>query len=344
MKMRFLVPVLFSVMAAAALIVGLWPFETGPVNGARLKEAGLEFTSRGIANAFAGKPLFPSGEMTVALTALPVEKPMDRTCVLLSFYDSSKNQVFSVIQWSDRVIIRTGANIRTGAKAFVINRKTLITVSAGKDGIRLYVDGKVSGGSPQPFYGLEKVTGFTLGNSPEGKHSWKGSFQRLAIWARALSDGEARASEAALAEIEPALPGLAGLYNFDGDGPLIRNAVSGEMDISVPERFSPVKRIFLEPLFEEGARLRLDRVDAAVNFIGFVPLGLLAFFLKAAAGRDFVKLIFAVAVGFALSLAIESAQVFLPDRFSQFSDLLLNTSGALAGALIAMFFKNSLRR
>lgn len=344
-KMRLLVPILFSFMVAVALIAGLWPFETGPDNGARLKGAGLEFTSRGIADAFAEKTLFSSGEVTVALAALPVEKPMDRTGILLSFYDSSKRQVLSVSQWSDRVIIRTGANIKTGAKALEINRKTLLTVSAGKEGIRLFVDGKVSAVSGQPFYGIEKATGFTLGNSPEGKHAWKGSIHHLAIWTRALSDGEVLTGfEAALAKTKPDLPGLAGFYLFDESGPLARNAVSGELDISVPERFSPIKRIFLGSLFDGGWRIRLDYVDAAVNFVGFIPLGLLAFFLSPSAKRCRVNLMLAVSAGFALSLAIEAVQVFMPDRFSQVSDLLLNTSGSLAGALIAMFFRKTIRR
>jgi hypothetical protein len=250
----------------------------------------------------------------------------------------------SVSQWSDRVIIRSGADVKTGAKALEINRKTLITVSAGRDGIRLYVDGKLSGVSRQPFYGIENVTGFTLGNSPEGKYSWKGSIHYLAIWTRALSDGEVLRSDGPPAKNHPDLPGLAGLYVFNGRSPFIRNAVSGDLDISVPERFSPVKRTFLGPLFEKGGRMKLYYVDAAVNFIGFIPLGLLAFFLSGAAGRRAVKLIFAIFVGFVLSLAIEASQVFMPDRFSQFSDLLLNTSGALAGALLAMFSKDTLRR
>ncbi|MBI2400812.1 MAG: VanZ family protein, partial [Deltaproteobacteria bacterium] len=273
-------------------------------------------------------------------------KPMDRTGVLLSFYDNTTKPVLSVSQWSDRVLIRTGADIKTGSKAsLVINRKSLLTVTAGRGGIRLYVDGKISGGSTQPFYGLEKVTGFTLGNSPEGKYFWKGSFQHLAIWTRALSDDEVRAnSEAALAQAKPDFHGLAGLYIFDGRGPLVRNAVSGEMDIHIPENFSPVKKIFLGPLFEKDERVRLDHVDAAVNFFGFIPLGLLAFLLMQADRRCCLNLIFAVAAGFALSLAIEAAQVFLPDRFSQATDLLLNTSGALAGAMFALFFKTTLRR
>lgn len=322
----------------------MWPFETGPDNGAMLKGAGLEFTSRGIANARAAGPIFSSGEVTIELEAVPVEKSRDRAGVLLSFYDSSKKQVLSVSQWSDRVIIRSETHVKTGAKALDINRKTLITVSAGKGGIRLYVDGKVSGVSRQPFNGIEKVKGFTLGNSPEGKHSWKGSIHSLAIWTRVLSDGEVLRSDGPSAKKHPDLPGLAGLYVFNGRSSLIRNAVSGDLDISVPERFSPVKRTFLGPLFEKGGRLRLYYVDAAVNFIGFIPIGLLAFFLRGGAGKCAMKLIFAVTVGFALSLAIEVAQVFMPDRFSQFSDLLLNTSGALAGALLAMFFKNTLRR
>lgn len=306
-----------------------------------LKESGLEFTSRGMADARARGPLFSSGEVTVSLEALPMEKPMDRTGVLLSFYDRSKKQVLSVTQWSDRVIIRTGANIKIGAKALVINRETLITVSAGRDGIRLFVDGKLSGSSAEPFHGLEKVTGFTLGNSPEGKHYWKGNIRSLALWTRSLSDDEVLMS---LQEPLTGFPGLAGLYIFTGAGPLVRNSAPVEMDISVPERFIPVKRTFLEPLFDGGGRIRLDYVDAAVNFIGFIPLGLLAFFLRPSAKRRRVNLVFAVSVGYVLSLAIEAAQVFMPDRFSQASDLLLNTSGALAGALIAVIFKKTLSR
>lgn len=326
----------------------MWPFEFAPRNGARLKGTGLEFTSRGMSNACAGRPLFPSGELTVEFAAVPGERPMDSTGVLLSFYDSAGKPVLSVTQWSDSVIISSGENIRAGVRsALAINRNAVVAVSVGKKGIRLFVDGKASGGSSKPFYGLEKAACFTLGNSPVGKQPWKGRLHRLALWTRALSDGEARESfEAASAGTKPAIEGLAGFYVFEGRGRLVRNAVSGELDISVPEKFSPVKKVFLGPLFEDGGRFRLDAVDAAVNFIGFMPLGLLAFFLRSPAARDAAKLLFALSAGFALSFSIEAAQVFMPDRFSQLSDLLLNATGAFAGALIAMFLRKmkTLRR
>lgn len=341
--MKLLVRVLFFVMVAIALIAGFWPFEIAPQNGARLNGNGLEFASRGMSNACAAGALFSSGEMTVELAATAVERPMNRTGALLSFYDGSNNPVLSVSQWSDKIMVRSGENGHTGAYApITINRSEALLVSAGKGGIRLFVEGKPAGGAPEPFYGLEKVTCFTIGNLPDGKQPWKGSLRRLAVWTRALADVEALAAfEAASLGTAPVLPGLAGFYIFDGCGRLVRNTVSGELDISVPERFAPVKKVFLGPLFEDGRHLKLDAVDAAVNFIGFVPLGLLAFFLRASGGRDWAKILFALSACFALSFAIETVQVFMPDRFSQLSDLLLNTAGALAGALAGAVLKST---
>ena len=326
----------------------MWPFEFAPENGAMLKGTGLEFTSRGMSNACAGRPLFPSGELTVELAATPLDVPLGWTGALVSFHDNGGKMVLTVFQWSDRLIISSGQDAAAGARSvFALNRKTLIAVSAGKDGTRIFIDGKLYAISPKQFKGLENAACFTLGASPEGRHPWQGRLERLALWTRALSDDEARRSfEAASAGTKPAIEGLAGFYVFEGRGRLVRNAVSGELDISVPEKFSPVKKVFLGPLFEDGGRFRLDAVDAAVNFIGFMPLGLLAFFLRSPAARDAARLLFALSAGFALSFSIEAAQVFMPDRFSQLSDLLLNATGAFAGALIAMSLRKikALRR
>lgn len=342
MKVRFLVPLLFSVMVVMALIAGLWPFQTGPENGARLKGNGLEFTGMGIANAScAGRPLFPSGEATVELAATPLDLPLDWTGALISFHDSGGKMVLTVFQWSDRLIISSGPDVAAGVRSvFALNRGTLLAVSAGKDGIRIFVDGKPYAGSPKPFQGLDKVTCFTLGATPEGRHPWQGRLERFALWSRALSDDEAgRGSVFSPAGAGPDLSGLAGSYNFEGSGRVVRNAVPGELDISVPETFRPVRRVFLGPLFEDSGRFRFEPMDAAVNLIGFMPLGFLAFFLRPASRTGAASVLFAVSAGFVLSLFIETVQVFMPERFSHLPDLLLNTSGALAGALFALFLR-----
>lgn len=269
---------------------------------------------------------------------------MDRSSVLISFYDATGKEVLSVSQWSGRAIISSGSGVVAGARsAFLKDKWTSLLVAAAKGGITLYVDGKMAGRSPMPFYGLEKAACFTLGASPQGRHPWHGNLKSLALWKRALSPEESGLPEASSSG--PAAQGLIGLYRFDGGGPLVKNSVSGELQISLPALFRPVKRVFLGPVFEDGGHFRFDAADAAVNFIGFMPLGFLAFLLRPAARSAGVKLVFAVSVCFALSLSIETAQVFLPERFSQFSDLLLNTVGAFAGAFFGMFFvKRSLRQ
>lgn len=316
----------------------MWPFEASPENGARLNGKSLEFNGAGIAGACSSALLFPTGEATVELAAVARDFLMDRSGALVTFYDAAGAEVLSVSQWSGRAIISSGSEPIAGARsAFSKNKWTSLLVTAGKGGTTLYIDGQMAGRSTMPFYGLEKAACFTLGASPDGRHHWHGSLRSLALWKRALSPEEASLSEASSAVA--ASSGLIGHYRFAGSGPAVKNSVSGELQISLPATFRPAKRVFLDPVFEDGGRFRFDGADAAVNFIGFMPLGFLAFLLRPAARGGAVKLVLAVAVCFILSLAIETAQVFLPERFSQLSDLLLNTAGAFAGALFGMLFR-----
>jgi VanZ family protein len=72
----------------------------------------------------------------------------------------------------------------------------------------------------------------------------------------------------------------------------------------------------------------------ALNFLCFIPLGVLI------ASLSWVErpLVAAGVVCGMLSLLVESLQLFIPGRFSTFSDLLLNTGGAVAGAYLASEF------
>jgi len=265
----------------------------------------------------------------VTLSAVPRELPLRWTGSLISFYDRAGAEVLGVRQWGGRVVVSSGPEPYAGApSAFAVGRKTLVTVTAGAGGIRIYADGRPSGGSERPFQGLDSAVCFVLGTSPEGRHPWQGSIDRLALWERSLAMEEAREGVAASA-------GLLALYDFKGGWAVARNAVSEDLHITVPGVFRPVRRVLLAPLYEDRGRFRFDPGDAAVNVAGFVPIGLLAFFLRPGKRTVSSDLAFAVSVGFVLSLAIEIIQVFLPGRFSHLTDLGLNTSGAAAGAYLA---------
>lgn len=75
-----------------------------------------------------------------------------------------------------------------------------------------------------------------------------------------------------------------------------------------------------------------DGADAPANVLLFLPVG---YFLRLTLRRDHPHpLRMAMAFGAALSAGIEMLQLFLPDRLSSLSDVLSNTAGAGAGALL----------
>lgn len=78
------------------------------------------------------------------------------------------------------------------------------------------------------------------------------------------------------------------------------------------------------------------KFDLVINFIAYLPLGiLLTFALLRHASRD-VSLLIASLLGGALSFGMEVGQGFLPARISSNLDLVANFSGAFAGAMIAV--------
>lgn len=77
------------------------------------------------------------------------------------------------------------------------------------------------------------------------------------------------------------------------------------------------------------------RFDIFINFLAYLPLGFLL--VLALQSRLSIKgaLIISALTGFALSLAIEAVQMYLPARTSSTLDVLTNGLGGLIGALIA---------
>ena len=73
-------------------------------------------------------------------------------------------------------------------------------------------------------------------------------------------------------------------------------------------------------------------LNSTLNFLCFIPLGFLIAVLS------FVErpVLSAGLLCGGASLLVEFLQLFIPGRFSSFADLLLNTSGGVAGALLAV--------
>ena len=76
--------------------------------------------------------------------------------------------------------------------------------------------------------------------------------------------------------------------------------------------------------------------DVVANLLAYIPFGLLlGLILRARSGAGWSVLL-ATLCGMALSAAMEYAQMYLPVRTSSNLDLLINSVGALAGALLAV--------
>jgi VanZ family protein len=82
--------------------------------------------------------------------------------------------------------------------------------------------------------------------------------------------------------------------------------------------------------------------DLVVNVIAYVPLGALTVLALYPKMRGLAAVAVAAAGGMLLSGAIEAGQTFLPSRIPSNLDLLTNTVGALAGALLTAPFAASL--
>ena len=76
--------------------------------------------------------------------------------------------------------------------------------------------------------------------------------------------------------------------------------------------------------------------DIALNVAAYLPLGAMLVFMLRPPLAAVIACVFATLLAAALSLTLESTQMFLPTRISSNVDLLSNSAGAAAGALGAM--------
>ena len=77
------------------------------------------------------------------------------------------------------------------------------------------------------------------------------------------------------------------------------------------------------------------RFDMAINFIAYLPFGLLLYAYQAPRTTRTITLLISVAAGVLLSLTMEALQGFLRDRISSNVDFLSNSAGCLVGALLS---------
>ena len=76
--------------------------------------------------------------------------------------------------------------------------------------------------------------------------------------------------------------------------------------------------------------------DTGLNIAIFIPVGALLALLPGASASAARRAVRAGAIGFTLSLLIETTQYFIPARFPSTTDVIWNTLGAFLGGLLVV--------
>ena len=103
----------------------------------------------------------------------------------------------------------------------------------------------------------------------------------------------------------------------------------------VQDAIARLHELPLNPFVSPDTGRRLSIPDVTQNVLLFLPFGALGFM----AGRKSAgigRVLFVTAAGLALALLVETLQLFTTDRTSSTADVLTNTAGAFAGAVLAL--------
>ena len=102
-----------------------------------------------------------------------------------------------------------------------------------------------------------------------------------------------------------------------------------------------LSRVTLNPLISPDTGSRLSIPDVVGNVLLFVPLGFFGIWSLAGRRRPITRIVWLTLLGCALSVGVETLQLFTVDRTSSVADVFANTLGTMAGAIAATFLRAS---
>jgi len=350
-----MVRVLCLLVLAIILTAGLWPFHAPHNEVGWLSEGkGLRFGRHGsiVSAGPLGGSETQSNACTLELWMEPVR--VDSGHAILGFYDSASGAVpFGLRQYQRGLVLRRIHQDSHGEPEIYVGdvftgmAPAFVTIRSGEHGTSVNVDGKLLRRVPYFSFSIQDISGqLVVGDTPQKSYSWSGMVKGLAVYSRELTDNEV-SQEFANWE-KSGRPnsadgkGLVARYLFDeGEGNLVHNQVESATNLIIPDRFMVLHQLFLQRPWDEFNNSRRYWKDAAINIVGFIPLGFVfrAYFATILELKRSTWL--TMALGFAVSLTIEVLQSYLPTRDSGMTDLVTNTFGTALGAVFcASVLKN----
>lgn len=218
-------------------------------------------------------------------------------------------------------------------------RPIFIAITSNPHQTAIYVDGKLA----EIFPGFSLQNDFSgqlvYGTSPAVRDTWQGNLLGLAVYRQELSPEQVathyRTWTTQGRPLYSAEEHPIALYLFDEkQGNVAHNSVDSRFDLKIPARYHLLHQVFLKPFWKEYKPSLDYWTDILLNIAGLLPLGFIFAAFLDALGRTQYTLLYAIGLGFAVSLTIEVLQSYLPTRNSGTTDLFTNTFGAFLGAKI----------
>ena len=343
-----LLGVLCILLTAGLLVAGLWPFHS-PRNQVtwRADGKGVHFGAHG--TVLSSNPLRAPHMQEGSPCSLEVwvePKFTSDSSTLLAFYEPSRSRQFLLRQSLSDLALQIDFHERwhptRSARLYVDEifrrgKRMFITITSNGgrtsvyiDGVPLRVDRKFA------LSGQDMEGELIIAASPFSNDSWSGDMQGLALYDQPLTASQAlRHYQTWKDKGRPEVSeneGVVALYLFDErTGSVIHNQIASATDLYIPDRYLLVNAVFLEPFWEAFDTGWGYWQDVLVNIAGFVPFGFLVCAYLSLARKTRRPALVTIILGFAVSLAIESLQAFLPTRDSDTTDVITNTMGTCLG-------------
>ena len=342
-------PIACIAVLLTLLGLGLWPFHSPRNEVTWLSDRpGLRFGGTGTvlgSNAVTTKGSQDDVEASIEVWLQPVR--MWDSGTFLALYTPDRLRQFSLRQSQIDLELRVerDKHPRSSAVKVIVpdvfrrTRSAFITVSSSVQGTLVYIDGALAQNAPGLRLSTADITGQVIvGDSRGQSSSWKGQFLGLAFYERALSATQVRRhyrswTRAGQPELVTDDRGVV-LYLFnERQGQVVRSQI-GSGRLSIPEKYTVVDKICLEPLWQEFEASRGYRSAVIKNIVGFMPLGF-CFYAYWKLVRPLRKpALVTIALGAAVSFTIELLQCYLPTRDSGMTDIITNTAGTSLGILL----------
>ena len=362
MPRPFFFTMVVVVFCAGLFAVGLWPFNFRAKNHAMLSQdgAGLRFDAPVQRShqdlggmVFTASPLScrskegcEAATISIALELRADNEPSGCIPRILEVRRPDGSEAFYLGQWESALIVRSFNTPAGGGKPYremgvagVLRpgRTSIIAITSGPGGTDFFLDGRKAENFPgaRLLRADETLEGHSLylGNSPNLSCPWAGSILALALFSKAWTPLEAisRQDGSAGSSLNCGNGRVDAIacYRFEGPaGEWIVDTSGSGNDLWKPGILVFEKRFLGMPSMRS-----FPLSDLAVNLAGFVPFGFMVCLRLLIAKRLSARtcILLSLAAGFAVSLGIETVQVWLPGRDSSMPDLLANSMGAFIG-------------